>query len=72
MKIKERFYKWRINRLEKKIERIKDSLEKSEYCKRNHLLDEDELDWVIGYESVELYKLAEKLVKVKEKYETTK
>lgn len=70
MKIKKRLYKWRINGLEKKIGKIQDSLEKSEYVKEKHLLDEEQLDWVIGYESVELYKLEQKLEKIKEKYGT--
>lgn len=72
MKIKKRFYNWRINRLEKKIGQIKDQLAKCEDCKRKHLLDEEELDWCIGYMSVELFDLEKKLEKVKEKYENTK
>lgn len=72
MRIKSRFYKWRINRLQKKIGQIQDSLAKCEYCEENHLLEEELLDWLISYERVELYELEEKLEKVKEKYETTK
>lgn len=69
MKVMKVLYKWRINRLEEKIGQIKDKLERCEYCKRNHLLNEEELDWYSSYVRVEMYDIEQKLEKIKEKYE---
>lgn len=72
MKLPRIIYKWRINRLSKKLEINKKQLDYYKQWFYGSLSCSEELEWLIGYISVEIMILEDKLKSVKEKYETTK
>lgn len=69
MKIIKNILGWRIKRLEKKMSKYNGEIEKLLYWKKKGIGCRDEIEWLEGYYRVEVYKIEDKIGKLRRKYE---
>ena len=69
MKIIKNILGWRIKRLEKKMSEDNGEIEKLLNWKKKGMGCRDEIEWLEGYYRIEVYKIEDKIGKLKRKYD---